>query len=106
MIRQEFVLAVTLVLATLVATTDGVAIGLASDGTNATVLGLDPRNMNLDKTWTTRGLKRDAGSQVYAITALASHGSFRAEGLRPHAATGAGKPTTNRPGLRRRPRSG
>ena len=67
-------------LATLVATTDGAVAGPTSDGINATILGLAPRNMNLDKTWTTRGQERDAGSQVSAITALASHGSFRAEG--------------------------
>ena len=50
MSKHILALAVTLVLATLVATTDGVAIGLASDDTNATVLGLAPRNMNLDNT--------------------------------------------------------
>ena len=48
--------------------------------TGAEIPGVNPGSSLLTKTWTTEVQKKEADSQVLANTALASRGSFEAEG--------------------------
>ena len=77
----------TVMAATLAVSTNLTAMMVAR-GATAETTGISRGRSPLDKTWTTWGQEKEAGSQVLAAVALTSPGSFTAEGKGVEPSTG------------------